>query len=138
MNEVNNQEAFNKAVLGVVAQGGPSMVEPHLDYCSQCAYRAENGRKCAVGHLIEDEDYDPYVERKSVSHLHFRGYLPKLSDVSVELLVELQDSHDSMLADENLDEFIKDAKDIASRYNLTFPEAEVKALLDLPKEVELA
>ena len=135
---MNNQEAFNKSVLGVVAQGGPSLVTRHSGFISRCAYRAENGRKCAVGHLIEDEDYDPYMERKSVTHLHLRGYLPKLSDVSVELLVKLQNAHDEILSDEHLGEFIVNAKDIAREYNLTFPEAEVKALLDLSKEAELA
>ena len=135
---MNNQEAFNKAVLGVVAQGGPSLVANHSGFISQCAYRAEDGRKCAVGHLIEDEDYDPFIEKKSVSHLYLRGYIPKLMDVSVELLIKLQDAHDYLLTDEHLGEFIVNAKDIASEYNLTFPEAEVKALLDLSKEVELA
>ena len=135
---MNNQEAFNKAVIGVVAQGGPSMKSRHLGVSSQCVYHAKDGRKCAVGHLIEDEDYDHVIENKTVTHLHVMGYIQKLSNVSVELLVKLQDAHDSMLADENLDEFIADAKNIASRYNLTFPESEVKALLDLSKEVELA
>ena len=131
---MNNQEAFNKAVLGVVAQGGPSLMAPHLGAC--CAYRAENGRKCAVGHLIEDDDYTPYFEGRPASLV--RDTLKSLKGVDASLLNALQSAHDRMLADEHLDGFIADAKDIASKYNLTFPEAEVKALLDLSKEVELA
>lgn len=133
---MNNQEAFNKAVLGVVAQGGPSLVAPHLGASSQCAYRAENGRKCAVGHLIEDDDYTPQFEDNPATVVYVT--LKSLEDLDLELLNALQYAHDTMYSDENLDEFIADAKDIAIKHNLTFPEAEVKALLDLSKEVELA
>lgn len=133
---MNNQEAFNKAVIGVVAQGGPSLMAPHLGAFSQCAYRAENGRKCAVGHLIEDDDYTPYFEGRPASLV--RDTLKSLKGVDASLLHAIQSAHDRMLADEHIDGFIADAKNIANEYNLTFPEEEVKALLDKSKEVELA
>jgi hypothetical protein len=33
---------------------------------SACAYRGDNGRKCAVGCVIKDEEYSPWMEGKSV------------------------------------------------------------------------
>jgi hypothetical protein len=31
-----------------------------------CAYRGADGRKCAAGHLIDDEHYHPSLEKKMV------------------------------------------------------------------------
>lgn len=41
---------FNKAYYGVIAQGGPSILE------NGCLYRS-NDKKCGVGHIIPDEFY---------------------------------------------------------------------------------
>ena len=49
------QEIFDKAVGGVIAQGGPSAVM--TDYFGiKCLYRGPNGRRCAAGHVLTDEE----------------------------------------------------------------------------------
>lgn len=48
------QDHFNKAYLGVIAQGGPSKRVFHGS--ESCAYQGDNGRKCAVGHILTDDE----------------------------------------------------------------------------------
>lgn len=53
---MTRQETFDKVVRAVIAQGRPSMRG------GACAYRGDDGCKCAAGHLIPDEKYDPVME----------------------------------------------------------------------------
>jgi hypothetical protein len=50
---LTNQAIFNRALDGVVRQGGPSMDG------RGCVYRGTGGRRCAIGQLIDDQYYDP-------------------------------------------------------------------------------
>ena len=52
------QEAFDKAVAGVRAQG----YQISMDEKTNCVYRGPNGLRCAVGHLIPDELCQPAFE----------------------------------------------------------------------------
>lgn len=53
------QKIYNTAMSGLSAQGFQRAVgEPEF-----CRYRAESGLKCALGHCIPDEDYDPLLDR---------------------------------------------------------------------------
>ena len=45
---MNRQEALDKAYLGLMDQGEPSV----KDFL--CLYRGPNGAKCAIGMLIDD------------------------------------------------------------------------------------
>ncbi len=107
------QEIFDIAARGVIGQRGFSVRED-----GTCRYRA-HGMKCAVGHMIPDEDYDPnfdvyFVSIKDVLEDKrdydevrrggvvdkFHGVLMKhgLSDGSSESLKFLQDlqyAHDN-------------------------------------------
>lgn len=60
---MNYQEAFDKALTGIRAQGGPSMRG------TLCMYRSDDGRKCGVGHLIPDEAYTWGMEGKKASEI---------------------------------------------------------------------
>jgi hypothetical protein len=55
---MNKQEIFNKVYLGLHSQGWKKSV----DADGECFYRGDDGCKCAAGHLIPDEDYDPSME----------------------------------------------------------------------------
>jgi len=58
---VNLQQIFDAGVAGVLAQGGYS-----YDAGSHgCFYRGPNGCKCALGHSIPDNVYDPRFEWQS-------------------------------------------------------------------------
>ena len=56
------QQAFNKAYLGLKAQG----FERSHKGGSGCRYRGPDGKKCAIGHMIPDEHYRPEMEGGSV------------------------------------------------------------------------
>lgn len=61
------QDLFTEAVTGVVLQGEPSWDGQN------CFYRDDSGHKCALGFLIEDEDYSPDMEGETIStHGHYK------------------------------------------------------------------
>ena len=62
------QEIFDKSVFGLRGQGGPSFVIDDRGDIN-CRYRAPNGRKCAVGHVISDADYDGQFEGRVAAGL---------------------------------------------------------------------
>lgn len=53
---------------GLIAQGGCSVTEHY-----ECMYRSPNGRKCAAGLLIKDEDYDVKFELNVCYHITYGG-----------------------------------------------------------------
>jgi hypothetical protein len=59
---LTEQEIFDKALQGVRAQGGGSWRHDFGAHAGYCAYRGDDGSKCAVGHLILDEYYLPSLE----------------------------------------------------------------------------
>ncbi len=65
---------------------------------SGCRYRGPNGKKCAAGHWIRDEDYLPEMEGKSVlspivNEALVKNGLEKISETYV--LERLQTIHDT-------------------------------------------
>lgn len=52
------QEIFDKVYRHFVIEGN----KKSLDSAGECAYRGENGAKCAFGLLISDEQYNPKME----------------------------------------------------------------------------
>ena len=119
------QQLFNRAVLGVLAQGGPSR---HPAYA--CAYRSSTGRKCAVGQLIADEHYKPALEgRPAFSPMVMdavRRSNPNLPERAHKLLASLQRAHDALndrTDEEFLTAFRKRAEAVAFTYHLEMPDA---------------
>jgi hypothetical protein len=62
----------------------------------KCAYRGEDGLKCAVGAIIADDEYDPVFDMVSDSGIQclVRDKRIKVSD-HLELLTMLQSIHDN-------------------------------------------
>jgi hypothetical protein len=122
---MTRQEMFNKAWHGVIAQGGPSMVDGH------CLYRGWNGRKCGVGHLIGDEVAHRWdMLKKSGVAFMSADMISKagLAPSDQQFLVDLQNAHDASGNHGSTDkqfiaEFIKSMADVATRYSLTIPDA---------------
>lgn len=50
------QDHFNKAYLGVIAQGEPSVNTTE----GTCVYLSPHGSKCAVGHILSAEELERY------------------------------------------------------------------------------
>ena len=117
---MNRQQFFDTAIAGIIAQGGPS-----IDDKGNCLYRAPDGCKCALGHLIADEDYDPDFEDKvpstaASSHpLNLALGLTTFEDRN--FAAALQGVHDcaSKLPD-FMPAFIAEAEDFAGRHELAW------------------
>jgi hypothetical protein len=87
IHDVNKQEIFDAVAIGIRAQGGPAIQG------NNCSYRSPNGRKCAAGLLIKDEDYDPAFEGHAVTSLPDRA-LPGFVQDDTYFLHQLQMAHD--------------------------------------------
>lgn len=57
-----------------------------------CRYRGDNGTKCAIGHLLTDEEYRRDMEGTTIKSSHFRQY--EINYRTLAMLAELQDMHD--------------------------------------------
>jgi hypothetical protein len=126
---VTKQETFDFVVTSVIAQDGPS-----VDADGNCAYRGNDGRKCAAGHCISDDQYDSSFEGVGVNG---GGRLPQNDPVRAQLakavaghdlilLACLQRAHDwSVIRDGevndelSLEQFRDRAADLARDFNLS-------------------
>lgn len=119
------QEIFDKAYIGVVTQGQPS-----VKVGKGCVYRGENGNKCAIGHLIDDataKRWDKY-EMSGIGSVSIRAKIkPDWLDANIKLLENIQAAHDNTYLQEWQEtDFVEDYKKqmgyIARENNLTIPE----------------
>lgn len=86
---MNAQEIFDKVVTHLRTQKSRAMLG------NSCAYRAPDGKMCAVGCLIPDELYDPKMENKGVMWLLVNKFtVPEFFKEHPNLLEELQTVHD--------------------------------------------
>ncbi len=91
------QEMFNMVVTHLRAQGRRAQIANGL-----CRYRTDTGLKCAIGCLIPDELYSPWLENSLTSDLLSRPGLRELltpSDApgldAGDFLAGLQRAHDT-------------------------------------------
>jgi len=113
---VNLQQIFDAGVAGVLAQGGYS----YNDANGGCFYRGPHGCKCALGHSIRDEDYDPSLEGRRP---RLRNQLaPLLGAETAEdctILRDFQSIHDACARrGEPLSEFKARCRDFAETHGL--------------------
>lgn len=110
---MNQQQAFDVAYQGIKAQGKLSK------HKGQCYYRhPENNQvKCAIGHLIPDEQYNPDMEEGEtcVVLVRTRHQLPDITDLSGEFLIDLQNVHDGA---RSVSECLRNLDGLASQYEL--------------------
>ena len=76
--EGTNQEIFDRVVEHLAQQKKRSMYDKDT-----CAYRSEDGLKCAIGALIPDEYYDSEFEEKNISTLIEIGIIKTYSIVNL-------------------------------------------------------
>lgn len=91
---MNKQEIFDKVYLGLKSQGFIQALGEFED----CQYRGVNGTKCAVGFLIEDEDYtDEFEGVGIVGNVLLQDYLKNRWNIepdTTRFLLNLQHAHD--------------------------------------------
>jgi hypothetical protein len=118
LHEHTAQEVFDFVCLKVLEQGKPSYRG------GACAYRGEDGLKCAVGHLIEDDAFAAELDKRTLGvavgmfntedfeRLGWRG------PAHLKLLSELQVAHDCAGDHEFVSGFSGAARDIARKFHL--------------------
>lgn len=121
-NAATAQEVFDYVIGHLVSQGKQSI---QMEGREPCAYRGDNGLKCAVGVLISDEVYNDGMEGNSVDGLIKKFPRECLITGIIkhkDILDDLQHMHDSLSTWQNQDSFSHAAQRIADLYNLTVPE----------------
>lgn len=120
---MTNQEIFDTVFEKLLKQGCASM-----NVHGECMYRGQDDAKCAVGHLIPDELYDTYIERRRVEDLP-DIILNAIIDASsnhehpksnLNLLIKLQGAHDRYLAHDGINDWKERMRVIAIEFGLTF------------------
>jgi len=118
------QEIYDTVAMALIAQGRPSAVDG--DGRINCVYAAPDGARCAVGHLMNDEEINAYGNFEGdISALlkcdEWRGgrMRPLFHDEGY-FLKDLQHDHDTYvgLTDEWLDRWKQAMRDTARRYDL--------------------
>lgn len=112
---MNYQEIFDRVSNHLLTQKKQALSED-----GKCAYRSNNGLKCAVGCLIPDELYDSNLENNMVSDikttLEKSLGVEELGDKDLEFLDVLQFIHDCEFPD-NWDFSLRE---FADDWNLNF------------------
>lgn len=103
------QRVFDTAVRVIFAQGGPA-------YKGYCLYRADDGRRCAVGANIPDALYSEAFEGQTVDMLPEDVLDAILPGNRTGFLAELQGCHDAA-ADEHIEDDGGFLKDVAERFH---------------------
>lgn len=115
------QEIFDIAYRGLASQG----FEQSSSSDGKCFYRGPNGRKCAIGWLISEEDYSPEFEATGVGHeTDVVTAAPlmaaaRIAQEDAEFVYDLQRCHDHKYSP---DEMERGLRTFASYYSLTIPE----------------
>lgn len=122
------QEIFDTVVAHLHTQGKRSRFTCSFDDIKitvSCAYRGEDGTKCAYGVLIPDDEYNPKMEHKTAGVLHMiDGYVAPairnqigdlLSQEHLNLCNALQIAHDTSTTPQDIqNELVK----VATRFEL--------------------
>ena len=94
---MTNQEAFEVVARHLLAQGRQSIRRPipGMDFYVECAYRGQEGTKCAIGCLIPDDMYNESMEGVPARDLmRISPTAGVLGDLDEDLLTKLQEIHD--------------------------------------------
>jgi hypothetical protein len=110
---VNTQEAFEKATLAVIAQGKQA-INPKQRICQ---FRAPDGTKCWVGHLIPDDQYSSSLEGAPLDVVQKR--VPALANLPIALLRDGQIAHDCASDDNFVEDFKIAIICVADRFHLS-------------------
>lgn len=108
------QEIFDAVVAHARTMDKKSIKCDNFGGHPVCAYRGNGGRKCFIGALIPDEEYDIGMEMPISSFAPKE--MPYLSDESFKLLIELQSIHDLI----PMDKWEEELKGVAGDFGLKY------------------
>jgi hypothetical protein len=95
---MNKQEVFDKVATHLLTQNAKAMLPEDEEYpVESCAYRAPDGKMCAVGCLIDEKLYDPSFERNSIDDRYLAEAISKsgVPNEAWQLITDLQWLHDA-------------------------------------------
>ena len=125
-NQQQRQDHFNKAYLGVIAQG-----EPAVDKATgRCQYLSESGSKCNVGHILTDEELEKWGDfAGGVTHLCHEKIGSKEHPIrsDKDFYIDMQEVHDNLYTFTGsyfVGQFKQNMKLFAAKYKLEVPEHE--------------
>lgn len=115
------QQLFDKAIAALLEQGRRSVGGD-----GYCAYRGNFNMKCAIGHLLTDEQIDKYRVKEGDSPINFNQFLieelcPGTSNFSEakRFLHNLQKVHDACFDSIHYrEDLLQGANDLARRWQL--------------------
>lgn len=125
MEQSAEQLAFNGVWRGLKYQGFERSVGQNNE---QCRYRAPDGKKCAAGWLIRDEDYLPDMEGNVVRWSYLVKYaLGKTfrqfgKKAPIEVIWDLQRIHDGVGVAVGAKALERELRKFAAQHGLTIPE----------------
>lgn len=112
MTKKDQQKLFNRTVRGLASQGFERSMAPLGD---GCAYRGQDGCRCAIGWLIPNKRYSPDLEGWGASR---RCVRKAVAAGSPGFLAYLQRCHDQ---GRTPDEMKKNLRAFASDHGLALP-----------------
>lgn len=127
------QDHFNKAYLGVIAQGEPATTPSSYGSSGlRCVYLTDNGSKCAVGHILTEEELRKYGSvMGGVSDLWNDMYSRGDADYEHPFYADgsfysaMQERHDDLMGysgPEFVEAFKQEMREFAKIYELTVPD----------------
>lgn len=88
---MNTQEAYEQMRSYFSKPGVQYGIE---EDAGQCMYRTPDGNKCAVGCLIEDENYDTMFDIDVTTPDDLQSIYGMLTDVDAQFMTDAQKLHD--------------------------------------------
>ena len=85
---MTEQEIFDQVAKHLLVQNRRAIED------FSCRYRTAKGLKCSVGFLINDDEYEVFMENNDVLALRNCGLLPDRLIPHIGFLLSLQDVHD--------------------------------------------
>ena len=110
------QEILSIGYIGVMKQGGPS-----VNARGFCAYRGDEGRRCHIGHLIDDDSYSKRLEGRDAGKPSVRK-AANISPDDRKFVIRLQNAHDMAWRFDFCADYTRRVKAIADEYGLEMPE----------------
>jgi hypothetical protein len=100
---LTSQQLFDKVATHLFTQGRPAKKSYNNSATPACAYRGNDGTKCAAGCVMPDEAYTPDVEGASINTFKEHGrlegqfgeFFPEVDPKDMDLLGSLQIAHDN-------------------------------------------
>jgi hypothetical protein len=118
IDDVEPQVLFDYIVNALRKQGCRS-----LDIGTEfCRYRGSNGTKCAAGHVITDDEYNPNIEGKLIQFLVVENgkieYNRIIENTSknIDILRALQQTHDNFDVKDWEERFNSNAQSLGLKY----------------------